>query len=70
MLVNLTDGTGDWSEAQGDTLALIEEVRGSSFNDLLIGSAAADWLYGNAGADSLVAATAMTGWRVALGRTS
>ncbi len=51
--VNLAQGTGAFSEAQGDTLTLIEEVWGSAYSDYLIGSGADDALVGNAGNDTL-----------------
>jgi Ca2+-binding RTX toxin-like protein len=61
--VNLAAGTGLGSDAEGDTLAGIENVTGSAFDDVLTGDAGAnvldggngnDLLTGNAGADVLL----------------
>jgi Ca2+-binding RTX toxin-like protein len=49
--VNLTTGMASGGSAQGDTLAGIELVQGSSFGDTITGSAANDVLYGGAGND-------------------
>ncbi len=43
-----------FGEAAGDTLVNIEQVRGSSFNDLLVGSAGINLLEGISGDDTLV----------------
>lgn len=51
--VNLTTGTGIGGDAQGDTLASIEKVVGSSFADTLTGNAGYNDLRGNAGNDVL-----------------
>jgi Ca2+-binding RTX toxin-like protein len=60
--VNLTTGQGVGGDAQGDVINGIENVNGTGFGDLLIGSAAAntltglggnDVLYGRAGNDTL-----------------
>jgi Ca2+-binding RTX toxin-like protein len=51
--VNLALGTGSGGHAQGDTLAGIENVNGSSFNDVLAGNGAANALAGLAGNDIL-----------------
>jgi Ca2+-binding RTX toxin-like protein len=51
--VNLTTGTGLDADAQGDTLANIENLIGSAFNDQLTGNAGANVLAGRAGADAL-----------------
>jgi Ca2+-binding RTX toxin-like protein len=47
--VNLTSGTA----SDGDTLTGIENLYGSSFNDVLFGAADANALYGNSGNDQL-----------------
>ncbi|MGO4128344.1 beta strand repeat-containing protein [Inquilinus sp. YAF38] len=51
--VNLGLGTGVGGDAQGDTLAGIEQVYGSAQSDTLAGDAGANTLWGNGGADSL-----------------
>ena len=51
--VNLLTGTGTGGDAQGDTLATIENVTGSAFNDTLVGDAQDNVLTGGAGNDSL-----------------
>ncbi|WP_342238723.1 beta strand repeat-containing protein [Inquilinus sp. OTU3971] len=60
--VDLIAGTGTGGDAQGDTLASIENLTGSAFRDVLHGSAGAnalsggagnDMLYGGAGADTI-----------------
>ena len=51
--VNLALGTGVGGDAQGDTLAGIEQVYGSAQSDTLTGDAGANTLWGNGGADSL-----------------
>jgi Ca2+-binding RTX toxin-like protein len=47
--VNLTSGTA----SDGDVLTGIEDLYGSSFNDVLFGTAGANVLYGNSGNDQL-----------------
>ncbi len=49
--VNLATGAASGGSAQGDTLAGIELVQGSSFVDTITGSAFADVIYGGAGND-------------------
>jgi hypothetical protein len=49
--VNLTAGTGAGGDAQGDTFTGIENVTGSSFNDILIGKVGSNTLRGGAGDD-------------------
>lgn len=67
--INLATNQNSGDEAQGDQLFSIENIRGSSFNDLLIGNEAAnilegrdgnDWLYGGGGTagDTLVGGAA------------
>ena len=51
--VNLTTGTGVGGDAQGDTLATIENLIGSNFDDVLTGSAVANTLNGGLGNDVL-----------------
>jgi Ca2+-binding RTX toxin-like protein/GH24 family phage-related lysozyme (muramidase) len=51
--VNLASGTGSGGDAEGDRLATIERVLGSSFADVLVGSSGADTLEGGAGDDVL-----------------
>ncbi|WP_343714834.1 calcium-binding protein [Inquilinus sp.] len=51
--VDLAAGTGVGGDAQGDTLAAIENVIGSSFSDRLYGDAGANALTGGAGDDTL-----------------
>ncbi|MCX8226690.1 MAG: calcium-binding protein, partial [Sulfitobacter sp.] len=51
--VNLANGTGTGGDAQGDTLAGIENLTGSDFNDRLTGDANANVLSGGAGQDTL-----------------
>jgi len=51
--VSLTTGQGSGGDAQGDTLATIENLTGSAFNDYLTGSSAANTLVGLNGNDTL-----------------
>ena len=51
--IDLGAGTGVGSQAQGDTLASIENVEGSDYNDSLRGDAGDNLLIGGAGNDSL-----------------
>ena len=51
--VNLEEGTGSGSHAEGDTIAGVEKVSGSGHADLLVGDGAANHLKGNAGDDEL-----------------
>src|SRR5262245_12042493 len=51
--VSLAAGAGTGGEAAGDILAEIENVIGSSFDDVLTGAAGANMLSGGAGADAL-----------------
>jgi Ca2+-binding RTX toxin-like protein len=53
VVVNLQTGTGVGGDAQGDTLASIENLIGSNFDDVLTGSAGANILDGGAGDDIL-----------------
>ena len=50
--VNLANGTGSGSDAQGDTYSSIENVVGSNFGDIFIGNAAANAFQGLGGNDS------------------
>jgi len=53
VFVSLALGTGTGGFAQGDTLVNIDDVRGSDFNDILIGDVAANQLFGGEGNDQL-----------------
>ena len=52
--VDLLSGSASGGDAQGDTLTSIENVTGSSHDDVLIGSAAANVLQGDQGDDTLI----------------
>jgi Ca2+-binding RTX toxin-like protein len=52
--VNLAFGTASGGDADGDTLTSIENVTGSSFNDMLVGSTAANTLDGGDGTDQVI----------------
>ena len=54
VVVDLANGRGFGGEAEGDHLFSIESVRGSSHDDVLGGTAAANQLLGNGGHDSLL----------------
>jgi len=51
--VNLSSGKGSGGSAAGDTLANIQNVTGSAFNDKLTGSGAANMLTGGTGNDQI-----------------
>lgn len=51
--VDLAAGTGSGGDAEGDTLAAIEQVYGSAFDDVLTGTDGDDVLFGQAGNDTL-----------------
>ena len=51
--INLGDGTGAGGHAQGDTIAEVENVDGSDFNDVLEGNDGINRLYGGDGDDEL-----------------
>jgi Ca2+-binding RTX toxin-like protein len=52
--VSLADGAGLGGDAQGDTLASIENLVGSAFNDTLAGNADYNVLTGGAGSDTFI----------------
>jgi Ca2+-binding RTX toxin-like protein len=51
--INLATGAASGGFAQGDTLVDVEHVTGSSYNDSIIGNAAANVLRGGAGNDAI-----------------
>ena len=51
--VNLGEGTGTGGHAEGDTIAEVENVDGSGFNDILQGNEGSNRLYGGDGNDEL-----------------
>ncbi len=51
--VNLGEGTGTGGHAEGDTIAEVENVDGSGFNDILQGNDGSNRLYGGDGNDEL-----------------
>ena len=51
--INLEDGTGEGGHAQGDTIAEVENVDGSGFNDVLQGNEGINRLNGGDGDDEL-----------------
>jgi Ca2+-binding RTX toxin-like protein len=53
VVVNLTSGVNHFSDARGDTLSGIENLRGSAYADILVGNANANKLWGSAGTDIL-----------------
>ena len=53
VFVSLTSNTGSGGDAEGDTLTSIENLAGSSFNDVLFGDANTNILRGGVGDDSL-----------------
>ena len=55
--VNLATGLGTGGDAQGDTLSGIENLTGSTFDDVLTGDAGVNVLDGGAGNDILVGGT-------------
>lgn len=52
--IDLAAGTGQWNWAHGDTLAGIENVVGTSYDDWLYGSSADNGLSGGAGDDRFI----------------
>ena len=52
--INLADGTMSGAYALGDQFTSIEQIKGSRYNDLLTGDAAANKLEGGAGNDILI----------------
>jgi Ca2+-binding RTX toxin-like protein len=53
VFVNLTNGQGFNSDANGDTYTSVENVRGSAFADIIGGDSHDNAIYGNAGDDVL-----------------
>ncbi len=51
--VNLATGLGQYGDAEGDTLATIENIDGSAFGDTLVGNGASNRLAGGLGMDTL-----------------
>ncbi len=51
--VNLTSGTGQGGDAEGDVVLDFERLVGSGFNDSLVGGVGGDVLLGGAGTDTL-----------------
>lgn len=51
--VNLTTNVVSGGDAQGDTLALFENVTGSDFNDILVGTSYSNIFSGGAGSDTI-----------------
>lgn len=54
VFVDLSAGEGHWNAAEGDTLLSIENVSGTDYSDVLIGTAGANRLDGRGGQDLLV----------------
>ena len=53
VVVRLKENTGEKGHAEGDTFTDIENVRGSAYNDGLVGNDGANYLAGGAGNDGL-----------------
>ncbi len=51
--VDLNAGVGYWGDSQGDTFHSIENVTGSNYNDVIVGSGAANVLDGRNGSDNV-----------------
>ncbi len=51
--IDLLLGVGTAGEAAGDTFTSIERIYATDYNDVIVGSASADYLYGNDGDDVL-----------------
>ena len=51
--ISLDRGSAAGGDAEGDLLFDVENLSGSDFDDVLVGSAAANWLIGNRGRDIL-----------------
>ena len=54
--VNLLEGTASGGDAQGDTFTGFEILRGSAFNDGLVGDTGRNTIFGGPGADTIVGA--------------
>ncbi|EGF33000.1 putative hemolysin-adenlyate cyclase protein [Oxalobacteraceae bacterium IMCC9480] len=68
--INLNGGSGAGGDAQGDTLANIENVTGTAYNDVFVASSAANVLRGGAGIDTVSYAASALGVTVDLTRTT
>lgn len=68
--VSLTTGIVAGGDAEGDTLVNIENVTGSSFDDVIEGSSGTNVLVGGTGVDLLTYANASGGVTINLGSTS
>jgi Ca2+-binding RTX toxin-like protein len=67
--VSLMTGLGSGGDAEGDTLAEIEWVTGSSFDDTIEGNSGANTFVGGGGLDTLSYANAAAGVTVSLAKT-
>ena len=68
--VSLATGQGSGGDAEGDTLANIENLTGSAFDDTLEGSSGNNVLAGGDGTDTVSYAHAAAGVTVSLARTT
>ncbi len=68
--VSLATGTGSGGDAEGDTLATIENLTGSNFDDTLEGNSGSNVLAGGAGIDTVTYANATAAVTVSLSLTS
>ncbi|QUJ77245.1 tandem-95 repeat protein [Sulfitobacter albidus] len=61
--LDLTAGTGGAGDAAGDTLVAIEEIRGSVYDDTILGSDAGEVIDGNWGDDTITGGGGSDGYR-------
>jgi Ca2+-binding RTX toxin-like protein len=54
VFVNLTTNSGSFGDAEGDVFGGFEDIRGSRFDDILVGDAGNNVLEGGGGADALI----------------